>query len=134
LNMGHVVTMFGQGRAPTFEEWCLRHNKMKRRVELTVPNFLSAPFLLMGTDRIATMHRRLARRLADRLPLKYQELPFEMPKIKMAAHWHRTSENDPCINWVISQLKEISDGKDMLQNVNQESPEQNTEIHKIPAE
>lgn len=112
LNLEHVVTKFGTQRKPSFEDWCLRQNEIQRRVAVSVPNFMLAPFMLAGTERIATVHRRLARRLAKQLPLKIVDLPVEMPIVRIVAQWHRSTENDPCINWLISELKEIGATKE----------------------
>jgi DNA-binding transcriptional LysR family regulator len=96
---------------PSFDGWSLRNNGLDRRVEISVPNFLSVPFLLPGTQRIATIHRRLARRVVNRRPLKSAELPMEMPNVTISAIWHKSTANDPGINWVISKLEEVGHKK-----------------------
>jgi hypothetical protein len=41
----------------------------ERRVEITSFSFASCVALVQGTDRIATVHGRLARKLATQLPV-----------------------------------------------------------------
>jgi len=110
--LGHIVTEMGNARMPTFEGWVLKQNQIQRRVEISVPNFLSIPLLLSGTERIATVHRRLAKRFTRWLPLKTAELPFEIPNLSISAIWHRSSENDPCIKWLVEELAIIASRKE----------------------
>ena len=106
FELGHVMTRFIGNRHPAFEEWFLRSQSMKRRVEVMAPSFMSVPFLLVGTNRIATVHNRLARQLAKRLPLKIFPVPFDIPVLRQSAQWHRSNASDPCIAWVVAQLKQ----------------------------
>ena len=104
FKLGHVTMRFGKARVPAFEDWFIRRQKQQRNVELVAPSFLSVPGLLIGSTRISSMHRRLATRMADYLPLVIQELPLEIPPIREAVQWHITNNNDPAIRWVVEQL------------------------------
>lgn len=108
LGLGHIVTEFGNTRMPSFEGWLLKQNQWHRNVEISVGNFLSIPLLVRGTNRIATIHRRLAKRFTSWLPLRTVELPFEMPNVSIGAIWHRSAESDPCMIWLVEQLKQIA--------------------------
>ena len=79
-----------------------------RRVEVIAPNFSSVGGLVVGTNRIATIHRLLAVRMAEYLPLKLLELPFEMPAVRESAQWSSRSANDPAIAWLVGLLKQIA--------------------------
>lgn len=105
FEMGHVTTRFGRSRIPAFDDWFLRRQKQTRRIEVVAPSFLSVPGLLTGTRRIATMHRKLAVKVARYMPLTLQEVPFEIPPIREAIQWHLTKKNDFAIQWVIGQLR-----------------------------
>ena len=104
LALGHVTARFGKGRVPAFEDWFVRRTKQQRRVEIVAPTFLSVAGLVIGSDRIATMHRRLATRLATYLPLGGREAPFAIPAIRQALQWHITSDKDLAIRWAVDQL------------------------------
>lgn len=103
--LGHVTTRFGRSRIPVFEDWFLKRQKRARRVEVVAPTFLSLPGLLVGTERIATMHRKLAERVCGHMPLKMVDVPFDIPPIREAIQWHVASRNDFAIQWVIGQIR-----------------------------
>ena len=100
----HVITRFGRGRVSAFEDWFMRRQKQARRVEIVAPTFVSVPSFIVGTNRIATMHRRLATRMASVLPLTIKEVPMDIPPIREAIQWHLSNSNDPAIRWVVERL------------------------------
>ena len=51
---------------------------------MTTYSFNTMPMLVVGTDRIATIHRRLAEQAAQPLPIRIVELPFRLPKDETA--------------------------------------------------
>lgn len=119
FSLGHVSSKFGKSRMPAFEEWFMRSQSIERRVEVITPTFLSCPFLVVGTQRIATVQRRLAERMAQYLPIKIMELPVEIPPVRIAVQWHRSMDNHPAIRWVVDELAHMaadkisSDGEEM---------------------
>jgi LysR family nod box-dependent transcriptional activator len=104
FSLGHVTARFGKSRVPAFEDWFVRRQKQQRRVEVIAPSFLSLPGLVIGTKRIATMHRRLAMRVVGGLPLVVRETPFDIPPIREAIQWHLTNNNDSALRWVVERL------------------------------
>ena len=93
---------------PAFEEWFVRRQKQQRRIEVVSPTFLSLPGLLVGTRRIATMHRRLAEQVVRTFPLVMRELPFAMPPIREAVQWHISNTNDASLRWVVERLMTVA--------------------------
>ncbi len=108
FSLGHVTARFGKSRMPAFEDWFVRRQKQQRRIDVVAPSFLSLPGLVIGTGRIATMHRRLATRTVDTLPLAIRELPFDIPPIREAIQWHITNNNDPALRWVVERLAALA--------------------------
>lgn len=102
--LGHVTARFGKARMPAFEDWFLRRQKQKRRIEVVAPSFLSLPGLVLGTRRIATMHRRLAMQMVRTVPLAMREVPFDIPPIREAIQWHISNNNDRALRWVVERL------------------------------
>ena len=100
----HVITRFGRGRVSAFEDWFMRRQKKARRVEIVAPTFVSVPSFIVGTNRIATMHRRMATRMANVLPLIVKEVPMDIPPIREAIQWHLSNNNDPAIRWIVERL------------------------------
>jgi LysR family nod box-dependent transcriptional activator len=105
FDLGHVSTRFGKTRQPAFEEWFLQSLQAKRRIEVVSPSFSMAPSFLVGTDRIATMHRRLAEIAVRSWPLRIYPTPMEIPPVRQVAQWNRSSATDPGLRWLISEIK-----------------------------
>ena len=104
FGLGHVTARFGKSRTPAFDDWFVRRQKTQRRVEVIAPTFLSQTALVLGTKRIATMHRRLATQMVGPLPLIMREVPFDIPPIREAIQWHISNNNDRALRWVIERL------------------------------
>jgi LysR family transcriptional regulator, nod-box dependent transcriptional activator len=102
--LGHVTARFGKSRTPAFDDWFVRRQKTQRRIEVIAPTFLSQVALVLGTSRIATMHRRLAMQMVGTLPLVMREVPFDIPPIREAVQWHITNNNDRALRWVVERL------------------------------
>ncbi|MEY4502187.1 MAG: hypothetical protein RIS52_2077 [Pseudomonadota bacterium] len=101
---GHVTSRFGKAQVPAFDDWFMRRQKQQRRIEIVAPSFLSIPGLVAGSKRIATVHRRLARRVALDHRLVVRELPLTMPSIREGAQWHLSNSNDAAIRWFVEKL------------------------------
>lgn len=104
FELGHVTARFGRARVSAFEDWFVRRQKRQRRIEIVTHSFLSMPGLVIGSNRIATMHRRLATRMADYLPLTLREVPMDIPPIRESIQWHISTNNDPAIRWVVERI------------------------------
>ena len=105
--LGHVAVRFGR-QTSSYESTATRLRSVARRVEVIAPNFMSVASLIVGTNRIATIHRLLAVRLAEFLPLKLMDLPFELPPVREIAQWSSRSANDPAIAWLVGRLQRIA--------------------------
>ena len=105
--LGHVSVRFGL-QTSSYEGTAARLRAIPRRIEVVAPSFSALGGLIVGTNRIATMHRLLAVRMAEFLPLKLFELPFEMPPVREIAQWTARSANDPAIAWLVDRLKSIA--------------------------
>lgn len=108
FELGHVTARFGMARTPVFEDWFVRRQAQQRRVEVVAPSFLAVPGFIIGTNRIATMHRRLATKLAAYLPLTIREVPLAIPRIREAVQWHISNNNDPAIRWVVERFLAVA--------------------------
>lgn len=104
FELGHVTARFGKARVPAFEDAFMRRMKQNRRVEVVAPSFLSLSGLVVGTNRIATVHRRMGEQMARQAPLALRELPFYVPPIREAVQWHITNNNDAAIRWVVERI------------------------------
>jgi len=105
FELGHVTARFGKARVAAFDDWFVRRQKQQRRVEIVAPTFLSLAGLVVNTNRIATIHRRMAEIFAHNLPLVMRETPFSIPPIREAVQWHVSNNNDPALRWVVERLE-----------------------------
>ncbi|MCP3475852.1 LysR family transcriptional regulator [Bradyrhizobium sp. CCGUVB1N3] len=100
MSMGHVAAQFGRTGKPSIEAWLLLEHGHKRRVEVAVPSFSLIPPLLLGTERIATMHSRLARHFATTMRLRIVDLPIPLPAFTEAVQWPALHNDDQASIWM----------------------------------
>ncbi|HWU61368.1 MAG TPA: LysR family transcriptional regulator [Ensifer sp.] len=103
LKMRHVAVNFN-ANGPSFEEWFTQRFGADRAVEVSTSSYSSVPYLIIGTQRIALMHRKMAETFAAVLPLKLLTPPVEVPPIQETLQWHLYNDSDKCLKWVRGQL------------------------------
>jgi LysR family nod box-dependent transcriptional activator len=108
LGLGHVVLQFGRGRIPVQDEWFLTKLGVTRRIEVLAMNFNSVPQHIVGTKRIATIHRRLAEYYARYLPLRILAPPYELPLLTEAVQWHSLFTEDAGNLWLRTLFKQAA--------------------------
>jgi len=101
---GHVALSLGSHRTATVGDRQLDLMGRSRRVEVIASSFAVLPWLLVGTDRLALMHERLARIAVQQFPIRWVPLPFEFGIIEELAQYHDTRVNDSGVRWLIDQL------------------------------
>jgi len=78
---------------------------IEREVDAATFSFASLPWLVAGTQRLATVHSRLARAVAAHLPIRILELPFELPRMPQTMQWHTYRTNDPALIWLKDMMR-----------------------------
>jgi DNA-binding transcriptional LysR family regulator len=106
LELGHVAAAFGRSRTPAIEEWFMHQYACKRRVEVITHDFNTIPHLLIGSQRIATMHSRLASLYSQLLPLRLLPPPVKIPVMREYMAWHRSLDGDAMLVWLRGKLME----------------------------
>jgi LysR family nod box-dependent transcriptional activator len=109
LQLGHVVARIGTQRPPTIDEWFFERFGHARHVEVIATNFNSVPHLLVGTNRISIMHRRLALAYGRALPLKILPSPVVMPQLVEMIQWHKYRDRDPGRAWLCDVLRSAAE-------------------------
>ncbi len=104
VQLGHVATIFGRTRLLSFPDWILSGQIPNRKIEFYSPTFLTIPSLVMGTERVALMPRRIAEKAAQHLPIRIVPSPISMPTVNMSGFWHPANDRDEAIRWVVSVL------------------------------
>jgi DNA-binding transcriptional LysR family regulator len=106
----HVVVEFAGGRVPAFDSWFLERFGVVRRIAVRTQSLTNLCELVVGTERIATVHRRLAEFETRALPLRLCEPPLNIPKLVECAQWHSVRSHDPVLRWLIEQLRTVAAG------------------------
>jgi DNA-binding transcriptional LysR family regulator len=83
-----------------------------RHIAVTVPHFLVAPFLVVHSDHCFTLAERIARPMAEILPLRVLPLPMETPPVTIWAYWHARLHRDPGHQWMRRLVVEVADAVD----------------------
>lgn len=107
LAASHVV-MQTPGGAQSLESVFFKQHDLVRRNDVTTYSFSTIPQLIVGTDRIATIHRRLARQAQRALPIKILELPFRLPKMEQSVQWHKYRSQDAGLIWLRGLIREVA--------------------------
>lgn len=108
IELGHVSVGFGRNRMLSIEDFFVSQYGFKRRLEVVTSDFNTLPQLIVGTQRIATMHRRLAELAIGNLPLRILPTPVKIPTMQEFMIWHRSVDRDPMHRWLREQICEIT--------------------------
>lgn len=95
----HVVVV-PTGNIPATQSDLMFKMGVVRDSEVECYSFLGVAALVLGTDRIATVHGQIARSLVKAYPLAIHPLPFPDVNIQEHLQWHRYMSDDPAIAWI----------------------------------
>ena len=101
--LGHVDTVFPT-MSPGYSDWFMRQSGHERRIEARVGSFTALPHFVIGTNRIAVVHQRLANQFANHLPLRVLNIPIAIPKLVERLQWHRNANENECLTWVKDRI------------------------------
>ncbi|VVE62543.1 Nodulation protein D 2 [Pandoraea anapnoica] len=104
LGAGHIVVTPGHVDT-AIADWFGERIGVQRKVEVTTFGFAAPAQLVVGTQRVATMHRRLADHARRSLPIVICDLPITTPKMQQAMQWHSHRSADPGLRWLRENLK-----------------------------
>ena len=79
-----------------------------RRVALAVPHFLVVPYIIAGSDLVATLATRLAAQFAEGFGLVTMPPPLALPRFEIALAWHERSHHDAPHRWLREQLLAVA--------------------------
>lgn len=99
LDAPHVV-LSQQIRGMTGLSAFLIERGWQRNVAMQVASYLSVPPVLIRTDMIATMPKRIALHLQEYYPLRILNLPFKVPPLAFSLRWHESKTGDPRHAWM----------------------------------
>ena len=108
LRLGHVVARFGRAQQISADEQYLTQQGVQRRVEVVTMTFTMLPHMVINTNRIATIHSRLARIFARSLPIRLIEPPVKIPILVQVMNWNRLRDRDHGLIWLRQALKQAA--------------------------
>ncbi len=79
-----------------------------RRVAATASGFVTMPFMMAGTDLVALLPERLARRVAAAADIRLLEPDLALEPLRQSAFWHARRDRDPGHVWLREQLAAVA--------------------------
>jgi DNA-binding transcriptional LysR family regulator len=79
-----------------------------RDIAVTTASWLPLPFVVAGTDMVATVPERLARRMSQAAGVTVTTTPFGEIELAEAVWWHPARATDPALAWLRYVLREIA--------------------------
>jgi DNA-binding transcriptional LysR family regulator len=80
------------------DRWLAEHGCV-RRVALRAP-YLSAAAILVQSDLVATLSRRIAQEFVRNHPLQLRQPPYDSPRVQTIMLWHRRLDRHPAHRWL----------------------------------
>jgi len=108
LAQTHVIVAFDYPMMLGLDEVFLRQSGHQRHISAVVPNFTLLPMFVVGTNHLATIHQRLARRYVKDLPLKIVKPQIAFPSVEEHLCWHRHRDRDTAGMWLRGLLNEVA--------------------------
>jgi len=78
-----------------------------RRIGLRAP-YLSAGPILVQSDMVATLSRRIAQEFVRNHPLQIREPPYDSPRVRTVMLWHRRLDRHPAHRWLRDVILSVS--------------------------
>jgi DNA-binding transcriptional LysR family regulator len=88
------------------DRW-LGERGLARSIALRAP-YLSAAPILVQSDLVATLSRRIAQEFVRNHPLQIGKPPYDSPNVRTAMLWHRRVERHPAHSWLREVVLSVS--------------------------
>jgi DNA-binding transcriptional LysR family regulator len=86
----------------------LRRRGVSRRIRMTVPHFLVAPFVVASSDLALTAPARLLAPFIPRLRLRRLALPFKLQAYTLSQVWAERSRDDEAHRWLRATIAKLA--------------------------
>jgi len=106
LAEGHVL-ISPRGRVPGAVDAPLRRMKRKRRVAITLPHFLAGPAVVVRTDFLMTIPRRIAHQYSGLYALRIFPPPLRVRGFEVAIAWPPRKAGDPAVAWLRDRVQSL---------------------------
>lgn len=111
LALPHVSREVAPSGPISMEAAFLAEQGLERRVAVAVDQFALIPEFVVNSERIATLHTRLARRYARRFPIRLVAPPVAFPPTEQLLQWHPYQDGDPAVRWMVELLQATAAGQ-----------------------
>ena len=106
LKIPHALVS-STGRSQEIFDRLLEKQGLKRNVVLTVPHFMSVPFIVASSDIIVTLPKAVATSFSMLARVKVLTPPIETPLFDLKQHWHERYHLDAANQWIREQIYEL---------------------------
>jgi len=100
---GHAITT-ASGAGHQLLDHLLERQRIRRRVVLSVPQFLSLPMVIAESDLLVMVPSQLADAFAKLVPIKVMEPPMRIPEYEIRVYWHERYHHDAANRWLREQF------------------------------
>lgn len=107
-DLPHVIPVMGGPATITPADRLLEQLGVRRRVQVAAVGWLPVPFVVAGTDLVAIVPERLARRVAATAKVAVVEPPFGPLPLVEALWWHPTRSADSGHQWLLGVLRDVA--------------------------
>lgn len=102
------VLVAPRGTPGSIVDTALAEQGRSRRIALAVPHFLVVPFVVAGSELVATLASRVAAMFTDTLGLVALPPPVAIPRFQIALAWHERNHQDAPHRWLRDQLLAVA--------------------------
>jgi DNA-binding transcriptional LysR family regulator len=103
------IAITSSGDDTHFIDDALADHGLARLVSAKVP-LHSLILMLIGSEALAVVPRRVAADLVAICPLTMRPLPFPSPRVSLSMIWHRRLDNHPAHRWLRGTLRAVAAG------------------------
>jgi LysR family transcriptional regulator, nod-box dependent transcriptional activator len=108
LSSPQVSVRLQRESGQTHDEWFLEQSGFQKATAVTVRSHALVPYFIVGTKRIATLHRRQATIFARQFPLRVLELPMLIPSVREMLQWHQSNDGDPVLEYLRKRFSDVA--------------------------
>ena len=107
LSLQHVI-MQPPGDANSYADRVLQQAGLHVDVRIRTYSFASLPWLVRGTDRVATVQSLVAASIANDDQFVVLPCPVDVEPLEQRVLWHKLKSQDSGLNWLVYQLKKAA--------------------------
>jgi len=106
LSLSHAIVE-PEGRSHELFERLLKSKGLSRRVQLSIPHFMSVPAIISATDMIVTVPHAVAEYFVRFEALRIVQPPINTKRYALKQHWHARFNTDPALKWLRGEIANI---------------------------